>query len=93
MTLEEHIEVVMDNFDFHKVRQVMEVLDWQWHDCAGVPEIPDMRKRVRSMMKSIYACRDNERTERTGGFEVYFSRSDDYFHVAFVVEYVTTDME
>jgi hypothetical protein len=91
MTLDEHIEAVMDYFDFHKVKQVMEVLDWQWHSCAGIPEIADMRKAVRELMRDSYKYKEDECTSSTGGFEVYYYRPDDYFHVGFIVEDIVTN--
>lgn len=41
------IDAVMDEFDFHKVHEVMEALGWTWHWTGGVPTIGNLRKSAR----------------------------------------------
>lgn len=56
MTNEEAIEEIMDEFDFHKVRKVMEFLDWKWSaddegNFSDVPSGARLRKMARSLLK------------------------------------------
>ena len=84
-TLEQHIEEVMDWFDFEKVHRVMTMLDWKWANTGGVPEIPDLRKRVRDLMRSLWNSEDV--CHGTGGFMVRLYREENWtrFSVAFQV--------
>ena len=62
------IEDILDEFDFGKVHQVMEHLNWIWHDSDGVPTLGQLRKRARSLMKTCIG--HAEYTTATGGLRV-----------------------
>jgi hypothetical protein len=90
--LESHIEDVMDNFDFYRVKEVMDYLDWQWVSASGCedlfdapPTLPEMRKQVRRLMRKAWqGYQDNEgETYKagTGGFMAVFN--GDGFTVTF----------
>ena len=86
MTEEQIIEDILDEFDFEKVRQTMEALQWVWHDAEhGVPTIGQMRKRARFLMKECMNV--PEFYTATGGFHV-FKRTFDglpFYRLMFVV--------
>lgn len=84
MTKEEVIEKVLDEFDFYRVKKVMDVLDWQWWDAAeGVPSVSELRKKARSLLVQSF---DNYPTFRlkTGGFSV--ENRDEVLSLSFELE-------
>jgi hypothetical protein len=82
-TLEQHVDEVMDWFDFNKVKKVMDFLDWKWTmDCgSAVPEIADMRKLVRKYMRDLYQKYSKEEKivagTGSGGFYVEYRKGID----------------
>ena len=93
-TLEEHVDAVMDWFDFEKVHRVMTMLDWKWAEIGAVPEIPDLRKQVRGLMRSLWNS-DNQ-SIGTGGFVVRLHREENWarFSVAFeVTDWLSEDAD
>jgi hypothetical protein len=68
MTLKEKkiIEEILDNFDFQKVKKVMDALDWVWVSCDGVPDIYDLRKESRRLLKEVIKTKSYQ--IGTGGF-------------------------
>jgi hypothetical protein len=66
----ESIENILDEFDFNRVQETMEALDWQWWDVEGIPSISDLRRRARSLLEDVYNKSDEHLvTTSTGGFE------------------------
>lgn len=59
------IDDILDNFDFEKVKKTMELLNWTWVDSTGVPSIPELRKRARSLL--LECSEHGECTAATGG--------------------------
>jgi hypothetical protein len=46
------IDDIMDNFDFIKVRKVMEALNWEWFSAAdGLPTISELRAQAVYLLK------------------------------------------
>lgn len=88
-TLEQHIEEVMDWFDFEKVHRVMTMLDWKWASIDAVPDIPDPRKEVRRLMTPLWNS-DNEFIG-TGGFMVRLYREENW--ARFGVSFQVTDWD
>jgi hypothetical protein len=70
-TIQEQIVEIMANFDFKKVRKVMELLNWRWTD-VGVPEVLHLRKAARKLMGDI---QDDTIRLESGGFCVDVDRS------------------
>lgn len=98
MTIDDHIEEVMDEFDFVRVYQAMHHLGWVWATAVdGVPTIGEMRRQVRKLMKMTYndahKFGEDEYTVGTGGFEVYYNKKHDFFDVKFVLTSWRTDYE
>lgn len=82
---EDIIDDILDEFDFGKVQQVMEHLNWTWHDSDGVPTLGQLRKQARFLMKE---CLDHEEyTTATGGFWVQKRTFDGlpYYRLIFAV--------
>lgn len=78
--LQEHIDEVMDWFDFRRVVDVMTFLDWRWKD-EPVEEFM-LRKSVREKMKQVYG---KNLTVASGGLWVRYCVEDDSFDVKFVL--------
>jgi hypothetical protein len=47
------IEDVVNRFDFHRVRLVMEYLDWHWHD-ADIPTQLQLYERSTELLWEAY---------------------------------------
>ena len=94
-TLDQHIEEVMDWFDFRKAHEIMEHMDWKWHN-ESVPEIADMRKLVRKYMKELHERWKNEVEVNSytgsGGFMIFYNKGVedgqpwDHYRVGFYLE-------
>lgn len=69
---QDHIDNIMDNFDFSKVASAMEHLKWQWaYSETGVPEEPELRKTARRYLSQVYdyaTAQGRKYTMATGGF-------------------------
>ena len=51
----ETIENILDEFDFHRVQQVMIALNWQWATAVdGVPYVGELRRQARSLLEDVY---------------------------------------
>lgn len=70
----DEIDDIMDNFDFDRVHDTMEMLGWGWvaPDTGdyGIPEISELRKRARGLMKEAMASSLSSYRIATGGFQV-----------------------
>lgn len=79
------IEDTLDEFDFSRVQQVMEHLNWVWHDSDGVPSLGQLRKKARFLMKECIG--HEEYTTATGGLWVQKRTFDGlpFYRLQFVV--------
>lgn len=88
-TEQEDINEIMDEFDFVKVKKVMDALDWEWGS-EGVPYIGDMRKHVRELF-TIASVNNSEMVYAvsSGGFHIlrtiFPGDSKRYYSLSFVV--------
>jgi len=78
---EDPIECIMGNFDFEKVRMVMECLEWSYFDTNGIPTIPKLKDTALRMLKTCKNGLLNNPGEDkycagTGGFEATAYRKD-----------------
>jgi hypothetical protein len=71
-TRQEHIDNIMDYFDFSRVANVMQHLNWRWyHSDTGIPEEPELRQTVRKHLSTVYdygSQQGKKYTMATGGF-------------------------
>jgi hypothetical protein len=67
---QELIDEILDQFDFDKVKQVMDALQWEWSMESGshVPDIPEMRKLARRLLKQVAGKSPYDYYAATGGF-------------------------
>jgi len=89
-TEQDDIDEIMDEFDFVKVKQTMDALEWEW-GMDGVPYIGDMRKVVRNLFKAAMEHGEHESSYiiSTGGFHVtrtlFPGEPKRYYSLKFVV--------
>ncbi len=67
------VDNILDCFDFEKVKKVMDYLNWEWAGCDGVPEIYELRKRARELLRIVVVGVQKKESEgqyftATGGF-------------------------
>jgi hypothetical protein len=48
------VDEIMDTFDFEKVQRVMNFLNWNWDKPGYIPTVIDLRKELRSRIKSLW---------------------------------------
>jgi hypothetical protein len=91
------INEVIDFFDFEKVHNVMEFLNWQWQGAGiGVPKVYDLKETATNLIietinKTLETSKDYSIT--TGGFEAssYLDENNEIqCKLAFVLEYSET---
>ena len=83
--MENRIQEVLDNFNFHKVKKVMDLLNWEWyHPETGsnyIPSIADLYNTAKNYLTRVVKTKG---MIESGGFRAeYF---DDYLILSFVVE-------
>ncbi len=90
------IEGILDNFDFDKVRRVMEFLNWTWATLPEPDTVPSTYQLIKSAKKRLeqayeYAM-DNKRDgySHSGGFKAFAEYNEttsevDYFELEFIV--------
>lgn len=70
-SFEDQIEEIMDEFNFHRVHDVMTHLNWRWWDCGEVPSVSRMRKVARDLLKEVSKGDSDVVSLATGGFCAY----------------------
>lgn len=73
------LQELINEFDFDRVHQVMDVLDWHWANVYGIPEKIDMISVVRSLYSDIEErVLDEEYCySATGGFKLTFNPEEE----------------
>ena len=46
----------LDEFDFERVHEVMNFLDWKWADCSEVPDVLALRRNCRTYLQEVIRC-------------------------------------
>lgn len=70
ITQQQLIDEILDQFDFQKVKKVMDALNWKWAmgTESHVPDIPELRKQAREMLWDL--IRSKDRMIKSGGLVV-----------------------
>ena len=86
----ELIEELIADFDWDKVKRIMEELNWTWHYSGGVPTYEEMHKMVRGLYSSIKNRVDKNEYAfaASGGFKLTFN-PDEGDELSLVFEAVT----
>jgi hypothetical protein len=85
MTDAEKIDLVLDYFDFKKVRRVMKALDWVWVGINRVPETKQIRSKAEYLLNELNI--KNYKALGTGGLVAEKTEEGDYI-LRFVLEEV-----
>ena len=91
---QDEIDIIMDNFDFYKIKKVMDILDWRWTSLegqSGVPLIAEMRSTSRRLLKKAIEntkITSNKSIVATGGFvaEAHIEDENLYLNLSFIAE-------
>ena len=81
------LDYVFDNFDFEKVKDVMDLLQWTW-GAHGVPTIDEIKNQVAKMMYECAMAKEDEYIIATGGFRVekdFSDHNNPWMRVAFEI--------
>lgn len=87
----EVIDDILDNFDFEKVKKVMDALEWTYFDSPNNKiTISELRKTARSLLQKVANASNSEHCfSSCGGFEVerwmYPGETKKYLFLKFVV--------
>lgn len=87
----EQIEDLMDEFDFDKVKKVMDFLEWKYYDSADDEvSIGELRRMARSLLEIVYnADTAPESFTASGGFHaerrMYPEDAQKYLTLKFVI--------
>lgn len=68
-----NFETALNNFNFSKVHNVMEFLDWRWYG-EGVPSQIQMIETVKNLFN--HALNENSVSTGTGGFYVELHKNE-----------------
>lgn len=82
------IKYIMKNFDFHKMRKVMQFLNWRWQDDKTPPSITELKSKAKSMLEDTIL--DNADNCSGGGLHVEYSKKYKRLNLYFVVEQAGT---
>ena len=81
LSKEEHINYILNHFDFNKVRKIMKYLKWTWVGSNNSPSISELRDQAEDLLNQVYDT--NSRWIATGGFKA--SKYHDFMELEFVV--------
>jgi hypothetical protein len=86
LSKEEHINYIIDHFDFKKVHSVMEFLDWRIimfddkNEPYRVPTIEELKERAKDLLDTAYSSyNDDFYSVSSGGFKA--TRFEEYLEL------------
>lgn len=94
MKKEELIENILENFDFEKVKKVMDFLGWTYYDSEETPSTYRLIKSAKRLLEDTYERALNNKTlysTSCGGFKVmahYCEEKEEIFSLSleFILE-------
>lgn len=85
---QDDIDSILDEFNFEKVHQTMQALDWHWIGNPDIPTIGELRREARKRLKEAIESYKKHPEQggrfNCGGFEAT-AYPDGYLRLAFVV--------
>lgn len=88
MTKEEHIEEIMNWFDFNRVHRAMDALGWSWFYTEGTPSVKQLRECAEDLLSQTYdkgKSIPGDYGIATGGFHAWYNYEYDQLELKFVV--------
>jgi hypothetical protein len=71
------VDEILDNFDFNQVKQVTDLLNWQYFNVEGQLEVRDLRKMARKLLRDTVQKLDKEDGYDTGSGGFYVDGFND----------------
>ena len=101
MTKIKMIGEVLENFNFDKVKQTMECLDWTWHGSKGCPTIEELKECAENLLIGAVSGIEREDGIRpdvayhcgTGGCEATAILGEDYKVGYIGLKFVVSDWD
>jgi len=95
--MQEHIDEIMDSFNFNRVAKAMEALDWGWAHSENItPTEYELRKKGRELLQEAkrywqkYGLKEDY-TVGSGGFYATYNGKYDYFKLVFALDSWNTE--
>lgn len=66
--IDERTQEILDNFEFHKVHDVMTYLNWHWYTVGGVPTLDDLKRTAEYLLREVTKHPKRGGSISTGGF-------------------------
>lgn len=88
----EKFEEILNEFDFNKVKQVMDYLEWTWYDTDGVPNIKEMKNSCWRLFEHVLSRYLNSKSKciiSSGGFKITLFK--EYILLEFIVAELDTE--
>lgn len=86
---EEHIQYIIENFDFQRIYNVMDALKWTWFDSDDTPTIDRMKQTAIHLLNEVYS-REVDYSIGTGGFRA--TKYDDCLKLEFVIRDIDSNI-
>ena len=83
LSKDEHVEFIIKNFNFKKVKKVMDFLKWEWTS-VGVPSIPQLKKEATNLLYLVCDLDGEGYYVSCGGFKA--TRYSDSIELSFNVD-------
>lgn len=77
----DHIQHIMQNFDFNIVKNVMDKLNWKW--VGVVPSLEKIKEQAEELL-TLSSLKENNCC--CGGFHVEYDKKDGYLKLSFQIE-------
>lgn len=94
MNIQEIIDGIIEDFDFDRVHDVMEYMDWEWRG-KGVPSVEKLKNESLNLLQQVYIhyltqTNNEPHSIQMGRLEAYYENIDgeDCFELKFVLESV-----
>ena len=85
----EHIDAIINNFDFERVNNVMNFLNWTWYFNTTCPTIDELKQEAKRILNEICDSEDDTIAIFTGGFKA--SIYDDHLELEFGMVILASD--
>ena len=85
----EDINYILDNFDFERVKKVVDCLDWHWVSCEDTPSTYELRTCARKLLEEVMYKGQKQEEDieiSKGGFIVSYFYNDNFLSLSFIVE-------
>jgi hypothetical protein len=88
--MRKELEELLEELDWHKIKKVMDFLDWRWVRCENeVPSVAALKEQARELLEELESKPDCNSIYRGGIRVVRFP--DEEIMLQFVIEGEATD--